>query len=159
MTDTSADSVGSRIASARKAKGLTQQDLASPVGVSFQAVSKWETEQTLPDVALLTRIADILDMTLDELVAGRTPTPASKVEAAEPGPRVYWDQILGVVTEDIHGDVGSVLGQVQADIYGNVLGTWSAMFATSTATWKETSSAPWMATLMDTSRGASSECC
>ncbi len=82
MTDTAADSIGSRIAFARKAKGFTQQDLAGEVGVSFQAVSKWETEQTLPDVALLTKIADTLDMTLDELVAGRTLAPPTAAEAA-----------------------------------------------------------------------------
>ncbi len=121
MTNTAADSIGSRIAAARKAKGFTQQDLAGKVGVSFQAVSKWETEQTLPDVALLTMIADTLGMTLDELVAGRPPAPGD-AEAAMPEPRAYWKQVLGVVTEDIHGDVGSVLGQVHADIYGNVLG-------------------------------------
>ncbi|MFT4030557.1 MAG: helix-turn-helix transcriptional regulator [Protaetiibacter sp.] len=122
MTDTAADSIGSRIATARRAKGMTQRSLAVKVGVSFQAVSKWETEQTLPDVALLTRIADVLDMTLDELVAGRASAPPDRGDAAETQPRAYWKQILGVVTEDIHGDVGSVLGQVHADIYGDVLG-------------------------------------
>lgn len=122
MTDTVAASIGSRIAAARKAKGFTQRALAGKVGVSFQAVSKWETEQALPDVALLTPIADTLDLTLDELVAGRTPAPSDAAETAEPEPRPYWKQILGVVTEDIHADVGSVLGQVHADIYGDVLG-------------------------------------
>lgn len=122
MTDRLADSIGSRIAAARKAKGLRQQDLAAKAGVSFQAVSKWETGQTLPDVALLTVIADALDMTLDELVAGRRSVPADHAEVPEPEPRAYWDQILGVVTKDIHGDVGTIVGQVHADIYGNVLG-------------------------------------
>ena len=121
MTGTTADSIGTRIAAVRKAKGLTQQDLAGMVGVSFQAVSKWETGQSLPDVTLLTRIADALDMTLDQLVAGRTPAPADE-DDADPKPRTYWDRILGVVTKDIHGDVGSICGQIHADIYGNVLG-------------------------------------
>lgn len=111
MTDT----IGARIARARKARGFTQQQLGAVVGVSFQAVSKWETGQALPDVALLTRIADALGMTLDELVAGRGSAAASE-------PRAYWKQVLGVVTEDIHADVGGVLGQVHADIYGDVLG-------------------------------------
>ncbi len=132
MTDTAADSIGARIALARRSKGFTQQDLAGAVGVSFQAVSKWETERTLPDVALLVRIADTLDLTLDELIAGRRsglPTDvngsgdaASEPRPAASEPRPYWHQVLGVVMNDIHGDVGSVLGQVHADIHGNVLG-------------------------------------
>lgn len=122
MPDKAADSIGSRIAMARKKKGLTQQALADGVGVSVLAVSKWETEETLPDVMLLTKIGDTLGMTLDELVAGRNAAPTLDTETTEPGSHAYWDKVLGVVTEDIHGDVGSILGQVQADIYGNVRG-------------------------------------
>jgi len=40
----------------RKALGITQETLAEKVGVTFQAVSKWENAQTLPDTALLPRV-------------------------------------------------------------------------------------------------------
>lgn len=41
----------------RKANKLTQENLAAKLGVSFQAISKWETEQTYPDIELLPQIA------------------------------------------------------------------------------------------------------
>lgn len=42
-----------KIAELRKAKGISQQDLADVLGVSFQSVSKWETGTTMPDITLL----------------------------------------------------------------------------------------------------------
>jgi len=48
-----------RILALRKEKGLTQEALANQLGVSFQAVSKWENEQSCPDIALLPLLADI----------------------------------------------------------------------------------------------------
>jgi len=53
--------------------GLTQEALAEKIGISGQAVSKWETAETLPDTALLTDIADALNVSLDSLF-GRTVT-------------------------------------------------------------------------------------
>ncbi|HWL60047.1 MAG TPA: helix-turn-helix transcriptional regulator [Microbacteriaceae bacterium] len=111
--------IGRRIATARKAKSLTQQDLADEVGVTFQAVSKWETDASLPDVALLAPIATALDLGLDELLTGRKPEPSPDAPAE---PRAQWGRIMGEVTKDIHGDVDSVLGNVRADIYGDVNG-------------------------------------
>ena len=62
--------VGERIAFLRKLKGLTQSDLGERVGVSFQAVSKWERGETLPDTALLPDLAEILDTTVDNILSG-----------------------------------------------------------------------------------------
>ncbi|MBQ8186687.1 MAG: helix-turn-helix transcriptional regulator [Clostridia bacterium] len=56
----------------RTAANLTQEQLASAVGISAQAVSKWETNESLPDTALLPDIADALNVTIDELF-GHTP--------------------------------------------------------------------------------------
>ena len=52
----------------RKALGLTQETLAEKVGVTFQAVSKWENAQTLPDTALLPSIARELNVSVDKLL-------------------------------------------------------------------------------------------
>lgn len=49
--------IGATIASLRKARGLTQEQLAALVGVSGPAVSKWETDASCPDVALLCPLA------------------------------------------------------------------------------------------------------
>ena len=54
----------------RKAHGMTQKDLAERLFVSDKAVSKWERGLSLPDIALLRPIADILDVTVTELLAG-----------------------------------------------------------------------------------------
>lgn len=60
--------LGKRIAMLRKEKGLTQEQLAEKVGVSAQAVSKWENDISCPDITLLPLLADILGVTVDELL-------------------------------------------------------------------------------------------
>jgi len=60
-------SIGKNIAALRKAKGYTQEQLGDMLGVSNQAVSKWEGEATAPDIMLLPRLADALGTTLNGL--------------------------------------------------------------------------------------------
>lgn len=59
--------IGKQIKTLRLAKGVTQEELAEYLGVSFQAVSKWETETSTPDIALLPNIAVFFGITIDEL--------------------------------------------------------------------------------------------
>ena len=65
--------VGEQIATLRKQNQLTQNDLGERLGVSFQAVSKWERGETLPDTALLVDLAKILDTTVDFILSGGRP--------------------------------------------------------------------------------------
>ena len=51
----------------RKEKGLTQAELGKLLGVSFQAVSKWELDKTMPDSFLLPRLADVFGCSIDDL--------------------------------------------------------------------------------------------
>ncbi len=60
-------SIGKNIAKYRKAKGLTQEELGTILGVTNQAVSKWESEVSMPDIMLLPEIATALNITLDDL--------------------------------------------------------------------------------------------
>lgn len=60
--------LGGSIAALRKAKGLTQEQLADRVGVSAPAVSKWETGNSCPDIALLCPLARALDTNVDTLL-------------------------------------------------------------------------------------------
>ena len=60
-------SIGKNIAKYRKAKGLTQEELGAKLGVTNQAVSKWESEVSMPDIMLLPEIATVLNITLDDL--------------------------------------------------------------------------------------------
>ena len=62
--------VGSQIARLRKEKGLTQNDLGDRLGVSFQAVSKWERGETLPDTAILLDLANALETSVDIILTG-----------------------------------------------------------------------------------------
>jgi len=62
--------LGARIAEYRKEKGLKQDDLAEALGVSGQAVSKWENDISCPDIMLLPALADKLGVTVDELLRG-----------------------------------------------------------------------------------------
>ncbi len=64
------EKVGEQIAVLRKSKGLTQSELGERLGVSFQAVSKWERGETLPDVTLLPDLAKILETTVDFILLG-----------------------------------------------------------------------------------------
>lgn len=60
--------VGRQIAILRNSKKLTQSELGERLNVSFQAVSKWERGETLPDVGILPDLADILETTIDNIL-------------------------------------------------------------------------------------------
>ena len=65
------NNIYSRIAQARKAAGLTQQEVADKLGVTFQAVSSWETGRFVPDTWNLIELAKLLDVSVSSLVEDR----------------------------------------------------------------------------------------
>ena len=65
--------LGNKIASCRKKLNITQDALARQLGVTNQAVSKWESDQCCPDVMLLPKIAEIFGITTDELFGREKP--------------------------------------------------------------------------------------
>jgi len=69
--------ISEQIAFLRKQKGLTQEELANILGVTNQAVSKWESGQCCPDIQLLPDIAKLFEVSVDELLGY---TPASTTE-------------------------------------------------------------------------------
>ncbi len=81
--------LGNRISQYRKEKGLTQEGLAQALGVTNQAVSKWESDQNCPDVLLLPKIVEFFGISLDALFGRELPAPV------EPQPRE--DAPLGIV--------------------------------------------------------------
>ena len=62
--------IGRYIRHLRKAAGMTQKELAEKLHISFQAVSKWENGDTLPDTGILLDLCDILNTTADKLLNG-----------------------------------------------------------------------------------------
>ena len=80
-----------RIAAARKAAGLTQEALGEKLGVSRQAVSKWESGQAVPDLDTVAKLCLALGFSADYLLFGRETAPAESAPAEPaPGP-VYPD--------------------------------------------------------------------
>ncbi len=75
--------LGKRIAAQRKALGLTQEQLADQLGITAQAVSKWENNQSCPDIAMLPRLADIFGVTTDMLLGHSAPESAQPAEPAD----------------------------------------------------------------------------
>ncbi len=65
------EQLGSRIAAHRRAQGLTQFQLADRMGVSPQAVSKWERGLCCPDLIFLDELADCLQVGIEELLIGK----------------------------------------------------------------------------------------
>ena len=66
--------VADRIQNLRKIKGISQEQLAEAIGVSRQAVSKWESEQSMPDLDKIVLMSDFFDVTTDYLLKGIEPT-------------------------------------------------------------------------------------
>ncbi|MBQ3237157.1 MAG: helix-turn-helix transcriptional regulator [Oscillospiraceae bacterium] len=62
--------IGKNIKSNRTKLGITQEELAEKINVTRQAVSNWENGKTEPDIETLTKIAQIFDISIDELVDG-----------------------------------------------------------------------------------------
>lgn len=60
--------LGNSLFQARKKCGLSQEDVAEKLGVSRQTVSKWETDETVPDIRQSKKMAMLYNMSLDELI-------------------------------------------------------------------------------------------
>jgi len=74
--------MGKRISDLRKGKGMTQEQLAQQLGVTPQAVSKWENDLSCPDISILPQLAETLGVTTDELL-GKAQMRALAVEDGE----------------------------------------------------------------------------
>ena len=75
--------IADRIQHLRKVKGISQEELANQIGVSRQSVSKWESEQTLPDIEKIILLSDFFEVTTDYLLKGIQPTPCESISTHE----------------------------------------------------------------------------
>lgn len=64
-------SIGETIATLRKEKGMTQSQLAEKMNVTDKAVSKWERDLSCPDINTISKLADILDVSVEELLKAK----------------------------------------------------------------------------------------
>lgn len=83
------ESLGQRLQRFRKRANLTQEEVATKLNITPQAVSKWENDVSAPDISLLGEIADMFGITVDELL-GRQPQTIYLPE----GPRKPIDSLM-----------------------------------------------------------------
>ena len=82
--------IADRIQQLRKARGISQEELADRIGVSRQAVSKWESEQSMPDVEKVLLLGDYFEVTTDYLLKGIELVPREIPPAKEkPDARIF----------------------------------------------------------------------
>ena len=95
------ETIGNRISKYRKTKGMTQEELANQMGVSSQAVSKWENDASCPDISTLPQLCRILGITSDELLTGKT----SEVKMMPASQRKSLDELtLRIYVNSADGD-------------------------------------------------------
>ena len=96
--------IGKRIATLRREKGLKQDDLAQMLEVSPQAVSKWENDQTCPDISLLPKLAKVLGVSVDELLSGKQEEKPLVTLVPEEQRKDLKDMLLRIVVDSAGGD-------------------------------------------------------
>ena len=84
--------IADRIQLLRKAKGISQEVLADEIGVSRQAVSKWESEQSMPDLEKIILLSDYFETTTDYLLKGVEP-----IKESEKKWNALWFTIAGTI--------------------------------------------------------------
>ena len=86
------ETLGARLQRLRKERGMTQDEAAERLNVSPQAVSKWENDQSCPDIMLLPQIADLYGTTTDVLLKGEAAEPETRI--APPEERKSFNQMM-----------------------------------------------------------------
>lgn len=86
--------IADRIQRLRKAKGISQEQLANVVGVSRQAVSKWESEQTIPDLDKVVIMSEYFGVTTDYILKGLEPVKEEKVVRKPYDIRIFVSTLL-----------------------------------------------------------------
>ena len=136
--------LGSNIMRLRKENDLTQEQLANGLGITYQAVSKWETGVSSPDISMLPLLADVFEVSIDELFgrespAREEPRAAEKKEeerAAPEGVTLPWpddENMLHVVLFAGHKLIGAdekgerlySRKQIEFQYEGPALNIWS----------------------------------
>lgn len=118
------ESLGNRITELRRKIGFTQEQLADKLGLTYQAVSKWENDLSCPDILLLPDLARLLGISIDALLGQPSPTTAIKKDATLPDDQTLRlvlfrgqhllqkeDGSTGDLTFTLHGEALNVVSQ------------------------------------------------
>ncbi len=123
------ETFGQRFARLRKNRGLTQEELGTKLGLSGQAVSKWENDLSMPDVSLLVQLSELLGVSLDELLGKEQPITRVVPEGER---KNINDLVLKIRVDSAEGDkvtvnlpmglvkVGIAMGMKMPQVKGNI---------------------------------------
>ncbi len=119
--------LGKSISERRKAMGITQEELAANLGVSAQAVSKWENNLSCPDISLLPEIAKLFNISVDELLGvqqacEKKADEAAEIEYEEPAPAGKKVTKL-IIARELNGKVTTVKVPIGIIRFGLNLGS------------------------------------
>ena len=95
--------IGNQIKALRLRKGATQKEMAQHLGITEQAISKWENSASVPDIALLPLLAKTLGVTVDHLLTGEKPEPPVRL-VPEGERKDFKDMFLKVTMISSEGD-------------------------------------------------------
>lgn len=84
------NNIADRIQHLRKSKGISQEELADNIGVSRQAVSKWESEQSTPDLEKIIKMSDFFGVTTDYILKGIEPIEDKEQKSKELAGKVLY---------------------------------------------------------------------
>lgn len=128
-------SIGKKIASLRKEKGWTQAELGEKLAVSNQAVSKWESEMTMPDIMMLPAIAGVFDCSIDALFSDEAVDDSAQslpwenddvIRCAVFRGTTVLQVVDGAMEKLCCSDVGEVTSEANVIVIGNVSGDCTA---------------------------------
>ena len=120
--------LGMMIVSLRKEKGMTQLELANKMGVTDKAVSKWERDLSLPDINSIPKLAEIFEVSVEELMQVKTNSKENSTEK---------DEIIDIALKGIPLAMGiavvvlSILGEIDMKSAFSMLGIGMASLALS----------------------------
>lgn len=133
------NTLGARITQKRKELNFTQEELAEKLGVSAQAVSKWENDLSCPDITLLPTLANVLGITVDELLTGKK----DDVKFVPEGQRKPLEELtLYILMQSCSGDKMKVtlplpLVKIALDLGTNILPQMNGMENLKDYDWNE----------------------
>lgn len=93
---------------------MTQEELANVIGVSSQSISKWENNTTMPDILLLPIIAEIFEVTLDELFSIEKNQKTKRIPMEET-PLAVYDAVLDTMWAGQEADIKKIKGSLSND--------------------------------------------
>jgi transcriptional regulator with XRE-family HTH domain len=116
-------SIEERLQTLRRAKGLSQEQLAEVLGVSRQAVSKWESGQSLPEIEKLIAMSELFEVSIDHILKGTAlPPHKGSRSSAVVGSQVISAVAAMLLAVGIIATVGQLSdGMATMDIYGGLV--------------------------------------